>query len=258
MLRIPILILSVSLLVSSGVCAQEPPIDSRVYAWAQSTVEKTNGGETRRLCRGGGFDLESMEVTATTLAAGQVFAGSGADEQERILVVKARRLVAEAGGQKRILSTRSVALVMPGDECRFAAPEDESATFFVLRYKARTPAVSERGRKTGGSKLIDWADLKFSETDVGGRRQPFERATAMLSESEMHVTTLNPGLTTHAPHTHVPDEIVLMIRGETEMSIAGQPHRATAGDLYFLGSGVPHNIHNVGTEPAEYYAFQWR
>lgn len=74
----------------------------------------------------------------------------------------------------------------------------------------------------------------------------------------MHVTTLSPGLTTHAPPTPVPDEIVPLIRGETEMSIAGTPHRGTAGGLYFLGSGLPHNIHNVGTEPAEDDAFQWR
>ena len=80
----------------------------------------------------------------------------------------------------------------------------------------------------------------------------------MLSESEMHVTTLNPGLTTHAPHTHVPEELILMIRGDTEMSIDGKLQRGTAGDLFVVRSMVPHNIHNVGTVPAEYYAFQWR
>lgn len=139
-----------------------------------------------------------------------------------------------------------------------AAADGAPVTFSVLRYKSRHPVDEERGRTNGGSRLIEWNELKYTANDVGGRRQLFECATAMLSESEMHVATLNPGLTTHAPHTHVPEEIVLMIRGGTEMAIDGKPQRGTAGDLFFLDSEVPHNIQNVGTAPAEYYAFQWR
>ncbi len=247
-----------ALLSASCLCAQEAPIQSRVHTWAQSPTERVGPTEVRRLCRGSGLDLELMDVTATTLGAGQAFAGNGTDSCERLLIVKSGRLQTEVSGQSRTLGIGSLILVMPGDECRLAATAEASATFFQLRYKSKHRADAERGRRTGGSRLIEWAELPYTANEVGGRRQPFERATAMFSESEMHVTTLNPGLTTHAPHTHVPDEIVLMIRGETEMSIDGIPCRGTAGDLYFLGSGVPHNIHNVGTTPAEYYAFQWR
>lgn len=248
----------VSLLLVSGLCAQESRLDSRVYRWNESPAAKGPNTEVRQICRGSGLDLAEMEATATTLSVGETFAGNGSDDHERIFLVKQGQLQAEVGEQKRTLGTFSVAMVMPGEVCRMAAAGAAPVTFFVLRYKSRQPVDAGRGRKTGGSRLIEWNELKYTATDVGGRRQPFERATAMFSESEMHVTTLNPGLTTHAPHTHVPEEIVLMIRGETEMSIDGKSQRGTAGDLYFLGSGVPHNIHNVGTEPAEYYAFQWR
>ncbi len=238
--------------------AQEPRIDSRVYRWSEFPAGKGANAETRAICRGSGLDLAALEVTATRLPAGAVYTGDGADDCERIFLVKEGRLRAEVGEQARTLGPCSVAMVMPGDPCRIAAADDGPVTFFVLRYRSRQPVDPERGRTTGGSKLIEWTELKFTPTEVGGRRQPFERATAMFSEAEMHVTTLNPGLTTHAPHTHVPEEIVLMIRGETEMSIDGKPQRGTAGDLFFLGSEVPHNIQNVGTAPAEYYAFQWR
>ncbi len=254
-LLIPLFLLCLGLVVSP---AQDQPLASQVYPWQSAPVEQAGKTTMRRICRGSALDLEVMEVMATTLGAGQAYAGDGSDGFERLFIVKAGRLDAQVGNQHRTLSERSLVMVMPGDACRLAAPAESPVTFFELRYRSRHPVDLERGRRSGGSRLIEWTELRYATTDVGGRRQPFERVTAMFAESELHVTTLNPGLTTHAPHTHVPDEIVLMIRGETEMSIAGQPQRGTAGDLYFLGSGVPHNIHNVGTEPAEYYAFQWR
>ena len=250
--------LLVALITAACLHGQEAPLNSQVYAWAQSTTQDTATGSVRRICRGSGADLELLDVTATTLAAGQAAAGDTSDACERILIVKSGRLLVGLAAQSRTLGTGSVAMVMPGDSCRLAATAEAPVTYFQLRYRSRNPVDLARGQTTGGSKLIEWADLPYTANDVGGRRQPFERATAMLSESEMHVTTLKPGLTTHAPHTHVPEEIVLMIKGETEMSIDGRPHRGTAGDLFILGSMVPHNIRNVGTGPAEYYAFQWR
>jgi (S)-ureidoglycine aminohydrolase len=213
-----------------------------VYRWSESTAATEANTEVRGICRGSGLDLAAMEVVATVLTADEAYAGDGADDCERIFLVKEGRLRAEVGEQARTLGPCSVAMVMPGDACRMSAADGAPVTFFVLRYKSRHPVDGERGRTNGGSMLIEWTDLKYTATEVGGRRQPFERATAMFSEAEMHVTALNPGLTTHAPHTHVPEEVVLLIRGETEMSIDGKPQRGTAGDLYFLGSQVLHNI----------------
>jgi len=35
-------------------------------------------------------------------------------------------------------------------------------------------------------------------------------------------------------------------------------HKAAAGDMVFLSSGVTHNLTNTGNEQCEYFAFQWR
>jgi (S)-ureidoglycine aminohydrolase len=249
--------LLVALFAAACLRGQAALLNSQVYVWEQSPTVESANSSVRRICRGSGADLELLEVTATTLAAGQAAVGATSDACERILIVKSGKLSVSLVAQSRTLGTGSVAMVMPGEACRLAAAEDP-VTYYQLRYKSRYPVDLARGQKTGGSKLIEWADLPYTANEVGGRRQPFERATAMLSESEMHVTTLNPGLTTHAPHTHVPEELILMIRGEAEMLIDGKPHRGAAGDLFMVRSMVPHNIHNVGSEPAEYYAFQWR
>lgn len=256
MLRIPLPFVA-ALVAAVSLAAQEEHLESRVYTWRESPVASTDHGTVRAVCRGAAHDLAELAINVTTLTPGLMFAGNGPNAAERLFIVKTGKLAATLGAQRRTLGTGSVVLVMPGDDCRLAAV-DTPVTVYELRYRSRRPADAERGRRAGGSQLFEWADLPYTANNVGGRRQLFERATAMCSEFEMHVTTLNPGLTTHAPHTHAPEEIVLMIRGEAEMSIDGRLQRGTAGDLFFLGSLVPHNIHNVGTEPAEYYAFQWR
>ena len=74
----------------------------------------------------------------------------------------------------------------------------------------------------------------------------------------MHTTALNPGLESHAQHTHREEEIILIIRGNVTMHIGDKFIPAAPGDVVFLPSMVPHALKNTGTEQCEYFAFQWR
>jgi (S)-ureidoglycine aminohydrolase len=106
--------------------------------------------------------------------------------------------------------------------------------------------------------MINWNDPEFKKSERGGRRDFFNRPTSQLQKFEMHTTALNPGLDSHAPHTHKEEEIVLILRGSVEMHIAGKLIPASRGDLVFLSSMVPHALKNTGKEQCEYFAFQWR
>ncbi|MCB0732243.1 MAG: cupin domain-containing protein, partial [Ignavibacteriae bacterium] len=77
----------------------------------------------------------------------------------------------------------------------------------------------------------------------------------MLKYFSLHVTTLNPGINSHEPHTHTCDEMVIMIEGNTEMQIGNENFNGKDGDVYFLGANIPHAIINVGKESCMYYAF---
>jgi (S)-ureidoglycine aminohydrolase len=79
----------------------------------------------------------------------------------------------------------------------------------------------------------------------------------MSKRFEMHVTTLNEGLKSHDPHTHRAEEIVLMINGNSEMQIGENFYKGSVGDLFFLGSNIPHAIRNVGAGSCMYFAIQW-
>ena len=97
----------------------------------------------------------------------------------------------------------------------------------------------------------------MKETEKGGRRDFFDRPTSVFERFEMHVTTLNEGLQSHAPHTHQAEEFLLVIEGDVEEQIGETFNPATSGDLIFVDSMVSHTIANVGEGPATYFAFQW-
>lgn len=116
---------------------------------------------------------------------------------------------------------------------------------------------TERGTNAGGSMLLDWESLEFKLHNKGGRRNFFDRKSAMSERIEMHATTLNPGIKSHEPHTHAPAEIVIMMDGTTEMEIGDNIYPGIVGDVYFLGSNIPHAIRNTSDKSCMYLAFQW-
>ena len=73
--------------------------------------------------------------------------------------------------------------VMPGDEHGFENAGDTQTTYFVLKYKCKLPMNPERAKQSGGSFMLDWNDLKTTNTGKGYRRNFFDRATAQLATS---------------------------------------------------------------------------
>ena len=71
------------------------------------------------------------------------------------------------------------------------------------------------------SSIFDWNTMKVETTDVGARRTVFRAPTATLDELECHITTLNPGQTSHAPHRHPEEEILIVREGTVESLVNG-------------------------------------
>jgi (S)-ureidoglycine aminohydrolase len=147
--------------------------------------------------------------------------------------------------------------VMPKDQIIFENTEGVLAELYEMTYLAKSPMNEERAIKAGGSFIVPWESAVFKPTAKGGGRQFFDRATAMLNRFDIHVTTLNVGQQSHDPHTHVNEEIILMIDGNAEERIGDKKELAKSGDVIRLGSKVLHNITNVGNKPCQYYAIQW-
>lgn len=233
-------------------------IESKVYTYAKATVEPTKSGERKLLMDGETTQLQKFEIQSFTLLPGKRLHGSESRSKEEVVIfVKEGQLKITLNGESQWLGPGSVALIMPGDAHRVENTSGSNATCYVIQYSSKQPLSAERGKLAGGSKLLNWEGIPFTAHDKGGIRRYFDRKSAMSERIEMHVTTLNPGIKSHEPHTHLPGEIVVMMEGTTEMEIRGGIYPGSVGDIYFLGSNIPHAIRNIGTKPCMYLAFQW-
>lgn len=109
-----------------------------------------------------------------------------------------------------------------------------------------------------GPAVWDWDKIAVKTTDVGAIRDVVRQPTATLKEFEMHITTLNPGLSSHAPHTHPNEELVIVREGTVEAFSGGQWRRLGPGSIIFNASNAPHALRNVGSGPATYHVINWK
>jgi XRE family transcriptional regulator, regulator of sulfur utilization len=108
-----------------------------------------------------------------------------------------------------------------------------------------------------GSTIFDWKDLAPETTKVGAVRRVVQKPTATLDELEMHITTLNAGETSHAPHKHPDEEIIIVKEGTVESLVNGQQRRVGPGSVIFQASNQLHGIKNAGDGPATYHVIRW-
>ena len=251
--------LSLSIMSASCVCAQVLPVQSQVYNWKDLKVEKLETNERRQVLEGSTTDLESLEIHTSTLEPGKApHPPHTHDDVEELVIVKEGKLKVTIKDQTKILGPGSVAFAIPGEEHGFENGGDTKTTYYILKFKSKSPLNGERGKNAGGSFMIDWNDVAMVVSERGGRRQIFDSATTMFGRFEMHVTTLNKGLVSHAPHTHRAEEIILLISGDAEMQIGNTQNKAYPGAVVFLGSQVAHALKNTSNGPCEYFAFQWQ
>lgn len=108
-----------------------------------------------------------------------------------------------------------------------------------------------------GPATFDWKDMKSVASATGDVRKLYSGPTATLTELEMHVTTLNPGTTSHPPHHHVNEELVIIREGTVETLSNGQWVRLGPGSVIFNASDSLHGLRNVGSTAAVYHVINW-
>ena len=122
---------------------------------------------------------------------------------------------------------------------------------------AGTAVVPAAQLAVQGSTVFDWTEMKAQPTKVGAVRRLCQVPTATLDELEMHITTLNPGETSHPPHKHPDEELLIVKEGTVESLVNGEHRRVGAGSVIFQASNEMHGIRNVGDGPATYHVIRW-
>ena len=238
--------------------AQIAPVKAGVFPWAAvRAVDVGHGRVERVILVGSTLDLDSLEVRAVALPA---TAGpdtcSAQDSLETFMMVKEGKLWVTLNGVSRALGAGSVALALPGDRIVASNIGGTPAGYYRFTYRSRAPMDLNRGKQAGGSFMVNFDEQTEKTTGSGVQRPMLNRPTAMFKRFESHWSSVNEGLRNHQTHTHRADEFMMMTRGNVAVLIGTTEPPATASDIVFLGSMIPHSLASKGPGPAQYLVIQ--
>jgi mannose-6-phosphate isomerase-like protein (cupin superfamily) len=159
--------------------------------------------------------------------------------------------------RSEVLGPEGVILLMPQQMHSIENVGASNLTYYVMKYRSKKKMDLERGQAAGGSLMLNADKLTFKPSARGGGRAYFDRATAMCERFEMHVSQLKAKGPSHTPHSHVETEIILILSGDTEMTIDGKDYTGGPGDFYLMESELLHGVRNATDKPCSYFAFKW-
>ncbi|MBW4888767.1 cupin domain-containing protein [Mucilaginibacter sp. HMF5004] len=238
--------------------AQLKPIPSGVFHWAEMPVTKSSDREGRKITNGSTAELELFDIHATTQFKGAVAKpGHAQTDIEELIFVKEGTMKFTMGPTAKVLGKGSIILIPPHQMQAIENVGDGPLTYYVMMFRAKKPVDMERSAKAGGPVMLNADSLKYVASAKGGGIKYFDRPTAMLGHLEMHITELKGKGPSHAPHTHLDTELIIMLEGDTEMTINGKTYNGTAGDIYLANSNEMHGIGNAKDAPCKYLAIRW-
>lgn len=253
------ILLIVSITTSFIGTAQLEKVESGVYTWSELPIKEGNQHISRKIMEGSSPHFSFLEIHATTQEKGAKPSPSHKQENiEEVVIVKEGVLKMTMDGISEVLPAGSVVLIPPFTEQSMENVGDGPLTYYIMMFTSKKSMDVNRNQKAEGPLFINFNELIFRENRKGGRIDYFDRATAMCTNFEMHLTQLNQKGPSHEPHSHFSSEIIVIIEGKTEMTIAGKTYSGTSGDLFLMKSNEIHAITNVGDQPCRYFAFGWQ
>ncbi len=131
------------------------------------------------------------------------------------------------------------------------------AIAFLAGAWAGLAAARQEKPSLMSSAIFQWESVSPTPTKVGAVRRFFRAPTATLDELEFHVTTLDPGQSSHPPHQHPNEELIIVKEGSVEAFSNGAWAPASTGSIIFNASNQPHAVRNAGRTAATYFVINW-
>lgn len=128
-----------------------------------------------------------------------------------------------------------------------------ASSVLTLSAMAADTAPAPPQRPKIGSSVFDWTKLAVLPRANGQRRDVANNPTATLRVFECHISTLNVGQASHAPHQHPQEELIFIKEGTVEAHINGVTQVVGPGSTLFFATNDLHAVRNVGQTPATYW-----
>lgn len=234
------------------------PIISGVFDWSKFKSIKTHTGSVINILKGPTRSLEMFEIKAISLHSGKAthtyLVGKESDE---LLIVKEGSAEITINSIIKVLGAGSIAVASQGDRVQVKNIKPGNLVYYSFNLKPRPAKIQHVALKKTPPFFSSWDTVTFKPSAIGGRRNILQQPTSSLKELEIHATTLKEGSSSHAPHSHPDEEIILVRFGTVNPNINGIHYLIGAGSLMFATNDDPHGLGNAGVGPCEYFAIRW-
>lgn len=253
------ILIALGALMCMNVSAQSTEVSSGLYAWDKLIMKQGTQRVGRKIMEGSSPHFEYLEMHATTQDKGAKPAAPHAQKDiEEVILVKEGIMKFTMDSESVVLGPGSVIIIPPLAMQSLENIGNGPLTYYVMMFRSKKGMDLVRSKNAGGSLLLDADRLQFTSNEKGGRINYFNRPTAMCENFEMHVTELNKKGPSHAPHTHIDSEMILVINGQVELTIDENSYTGAEGDLFLIKSNEMHGVKNTSEAPCKYFAWRWR
>ena len=129
---------------------------------------------------------------------------------------------------------------------------------FPLLAAALAGAQPKTPQVLSTSKVYHDLQIPWEGNDEKKGRELFVGNTHQGFTVEVHETQLGGGATTHAPHAHAHEEIIILMEGALEADFNGRLEKVEQGSAIWLASNQMHSVRNAGTTPCRYFVIELR
>lgn len=133
-----------------------------------------------------------------------------------------------------------------------------AAMLSVLITAAQSSNTSSTPDAPVQSDVYVWKNLPVEKKPTSERRQILNGSGPVLTNLEIHATTIDPGTAPHAPHHHEEEELFIIKEGSLTLTINGKSQVLGAGSVAIAMPGEEHGILNTGKTKATYYVIKYK
>lgn len=150
--------------------------------------------------------------------------------------------------------------------------KDEAAPAVVVSGAGRTAGALQPPPRVSDSALkpvvVEMHPIAVPLPAHGRDFKPhhfFEGPSPVHDVIESHASVLQPGAMPHRPHTHIEEELLIILDGQADLLLgesddpdAATRHPVTRGDFAYYPAFQFHTLQNTGAAPLSYVMFKWR
>jgi quercetin dioxygenase-like cupin family protein len=245
--------------ISALSMAQLKPISSGSYHWSNVPVVKSADREGRKFLEGSTSEFSYFEIHASTQFKGAAPRPPHAQtDKEELIYIKEGNARFTMGQVSKVLGKGSIIVIPTHEMQSIENVGDGPLTYYVIMFRSKKPMDMERSARGGGPLMLDANTLTFTPTPKGGGTKYIDRPTAMLDNLEIHLTELKAKGPSHAAHTHIETELILVLEGNVEATVNSHTYTAAAGDICFLNGIELHGLSNPDNAVCKYLVIKWK